>query len=97
MIENIIKAIFGDPDVKKIKKYKIIVAEINEKFKDFSDYSIEDIQNKTQEFKNKFIGLNFKVKEDSVKINEILEEIKIEAIANLKQACTLLNGQSFEV
>jgi len=97
MIENIIKAIFGDPDTKKIKKYSKIVEEINEKYKSFSDYTIEDVQNKTQEFRNKFQGLDFKVEEDSVKINEILEEIKIEAIANLKQTCTLLNWKSFEV
>ena len=97
MIESIIKAIFGDPDIKKIKKYSIIVEEINKKYESFSNYSIEDVQNKTQEFRNKFQGLNFKNKEDSIKINEILEEIKIEAIANLKQACTLLNWQSFEV
>ena len=94
MIESIIKTIFGDPNV---KKYKIIIAKINENFKDFSDYSIEDVQNKTQKFRNKFIGLDFKMKEDSIKINEILKEIKIEAIANLKQACTLLNEKSFEI
>jgi preprotein translocase subunit SecA len=97
MLEEIIKKIFGDPDDKKIKKYSIIVEEINKKFGEFSDFSLDDVVSKTKEFQSKFEGLNFKVKEDSIKINEILEEIKVEAFANLKMACTLLNGKSFKI
>ncbi len=97
MIESIIKAIFGDPDTKKIKKYSEIVTQINKKYREFSAFSLEDIKNKTQELRNKFEGLDFKNPEDSEKINTLLEESKIEALANVKQACTLLNGKSFEV
>jgi len=91
MIEDIIKKIFGDPDTKKVKKYSIIVDDINKKYEEFSNFTLEDVKTKTDEFRVKFEGLNFKIEEDSVKINKILDEIKIEAIANLKQACTLLN------
>jgi preprotein translocase subunit SecA len=35
MIENIIKKIFGDPDTKKVKKYSVIVEEINKKYEEF--------------------------------------------------------------
>jgi len=97
MIEKIIMAIFGDPDKKKIEKYSKIVTEINKKYREFSAYSLDDVKNKTQELKNRFEGLDFQNENDSKKINEILEEIKIEALANVKQTCTLLNGQTFEV
>ncbi|MDQ7009917.1 MAG: preprotein translocase subunit SecA [Candidatus Gracilibacteria bacterium] len=97
MLEDIIKKIFGDPDTKKVKKYSIIVEEINKKYEEFSEFSLDDVKSKTNEFRSKFEGLNFQKEEDSVKIKEILESIKIEAVANFKQACTLLNGNSFEV
>ena len=97
MIESIIKKIFGDPDEKKVKKYSIIVDKINKKYEEFSSFSLEDIVNKTREFQNKFEGFDFRKEEDSKKIKEIIEEIKIEAIANLKQACRLLNWKKFEV
>jgi preprotein translocase subunit SecA len=97
MLEDIIKKIFGDPDTKKIKNYSVIVEEINKKYEEFSEYTLDDVKLKTNEFRAKFEGLDFKVEEDSVKINEILEEIKIEAFANIKKACFLLNGKSFQV
>ena len=97
MIEKIIKSIFGDPDAKKIEHYTKIVNAINKKYSEFSAYTLDDVVNKTQELKNKFEDLNFKNENDSIKINAILEEVKVEAIANLKQACSLLNGQTFEV
>jgi len=97
MLEDIIKKIFGDPDTKKIKKYSAVVEEINKKYEEFGDFTLEDVVNKTNEFRAKFEGLDFKVEEDSAKINEIFEEIKVEAFANLKRACTLLNGKSFEI
>ena len=97
MLEEIVKKIFGDPDVKIIKKYSTIVEQINKKCEDFKDFSLDDVKLKTNEFRAKFEGLNFKIEEDSIKINKILEEIKIEAFANLKIACTLLNWNTFEV
>ncbi len=97
MLESIIKKIFGDPDVKKIKEYSAIVEEINKKYEEFSDFNLDDVKLKTNEFRAKFEGLDFKVEEDSIKIKEILDEIKVEAFANLKRACTLLNWNTFEV
>ena len=91
MLESIIKKIFGDPDVKKIKKYSAIVEEINKKYEEFSDFNLDDVKLKTNEFRAKFDGLDFKKEEDSIKIKEILDEIKVEAFANLKRACALLN------
>jgi len=97
MIENIIKKIFGDPDAKKVKKYSIIVEEINKKYEEFEWKDLDFVKEKTATFRNKFEGLDFKKEEDSIKIKEILEEIKVEAVANLKHACRLLNGKSFEI
>jgi len=97
MIEKIIMSIFGDPDKKKIAKYSKIVTDINQKYREYSAYSLDDVKNKTQELKNKFEWLDFQNEDDSKKINNILEEIKIEALANVKQACSLLNGQTFGV
>jgi preprotein translocase subunit SecA len=91
MLEEIIKKIFGDPDEKKVKKYSSIVEEINKKYEEFSNFTLEDVVSKTKEFQNKFENLDFKKEEDSIKINKILEEIKVEAFANLKIACFLLN------
>ena len=97
MIEGIIKKIFGDPDAKKVKKYSDIVEQINKKYEESSEFTLDDVKLKTNEFRAKFEGLNFKIEEDSIKIKEILEEIKIEAFANLKRACTLLYWKTFEV
>ena len=97
MIEKIITSIFGDQDTKKIAKYSAIVDNINKKYREYSAFTLDDVKDKTQELKNKFEGLDFKNEQDSIKINALLEEIKIEALANVKQACSLLNGQSFTV
>jgi len=97
MIESIIKKIFGDPDVKKVKNYSVIVEEINKKYEEFEWKDLDFVKGKTIEFRAKFENLDFKKEEDSIKIKEILEEIKIEAVANLKLACFLLNWNTFEI
>lgn len=91
MLESLIKAIFGDPDWKKIKKYKKIVEQIHSIEEEIWDYSFDDIQNKTREFQERFEWLNFEDPNDSVKIAEILDEILPYAFANVKQATKLLN------
>ncbi len=95
MLEKIIHSIFGDPDTKKIKNYQKTVERINAQYRDFSQFNSDDVKKKTWELKARFEGLDFQNTQDSEKINHILSEITVEAIANLKQACTLLNGQSF--
>lgn len=97
MLEEIIKKIFGDPDKKKIKYYTKIVQEIHQKEQEFANFTLDDVKNKTNELKNLFSGLNFENKEDSKKIKDLLDQIKTEAFANLKQACKLINGQTFEL
>lgn len=42
-----------------------------------------------------FQGLDFKNPDDSEKIRTILNDIKEEAFALVKQACKLLNGKTF--
>ncbi len=90
MIEKIIKSIFGDPDKKKIKKYEIILEEIRKSEEQFKDYGEEEIKQKTEEFKSKFKDLNFKNPEDSKKINQILDEIKVEALALMRHTCEFI-------
>jgi len=97
MIDTIIKAIFWDPDKKKIKYYSSIVEMIHTKEGEFANFTLEDVKNKTQEFKKMFEGLDFRNAEDSVKIKALLKDLIIPAFANLKQACKLINGQEFDL
>lgn len=97
MIDNIIKAIFGDPDKKKLKYYQTLVEQIIEKEKEFENFSLEDVKNKTLEFKQMFNWLDFRNPEDSIKIKETLKELLVPAFANLKTACKLINWQEFEL
>lgn len=96
-IEAIIKLIFGDPNEKKIKSYKKVLEDVKSFEEKFKDLNLEDIKKKTKEFKNLFKNLDFKKEEDSIKIREILEEIKPEAFAIVKTACKLLNWKEFEL
>ena len=95
MIETIIKALIGDPDVKKVKSYQAIVEKIHLKEQEFAGFTQEWVQQKTQEFMALFQGLDFKNPADSEKIWTILNDIKEEAFALVKQACKLLNGKTF--
>lgn len=97
MINSIITSIFGDPDVKKIKQYKKIVEAIKQEEQKFEKFSLEDIKKKTAEFKNLFSELDFKKPEDSEKIRELLEEIKVPAFALVKTATKKIFGQEFEL
>jgi len=96
MLDQIIKSIFGDPDKKKIAKYQKIVENVRQKEQEFSHFSLEDVQAKTQELKANFAGLDFQNEEDSKKIKSLLNEILVEALANHVTACKLLNGKTFE-
>ncbi len=97
MIESIIKSIFWDPSEKKVKEITKLVSKIKEIEENQKNYSIEDIKAKTNEFKQKFEGLDFKNPEDSKKIKNILEEIKLEAFALVKTACKIINWKEFEL
>jgi len=95
MIEKIIKSIFGDPSEKKVKEISKLVEKIKEFEKTQENYSLEDVQNKTSEFKVMFEWLDFKNEVDSEKIKEILNNIKLEAFALVKTACKLINNKEF--
>jgi preprotein translocase subunit SecA len=94
MIENIIKTIFGDPSDKQVNKYSKMLPQVHIFEEQFKDFSPEDVRAKTAQYQALFQGLDFHKPEDSVKISEILEDIKLEAFALVKQACKLLNGTS---
>lgn len=94
-IESIIKAIFGDPSEKKVKQITKLVEKIKEFEKNQENYSLDDIKNKTEEFKAMFEWLDFQTEEDSKKIQTILDEIKLEAFALVKTACKLINNKKF--
>ena len=95
MIERIITSIFGDPDVKKIKQYRTVVELIKKEESQFENFTLEDIQEKTKAFQALFEGLDFLKPEDSIKIKQILSEIKAPAFALVKQTCKLLFGKTF--
>ncbi len=97
MLENIYKAIFGDLDDKKIKRYQKIIEAIRIREKDFEDLTPEQIKEKTAEFKTKFEWLHFKNPEDSKKIKEILDDIKVDAFALVKTAAKRLEGNTYEL
>ncbi|MDP2396304.1 MAG: hypothetical protein Q8S84_04780 [bacterium] len=54
MIEKIINNIFGDPSEKKVKELTKMVDKIKEIEKTQENFTLEDIQNKTAEFKKLF-------------------------------------------
>ncbi|MBW7954711.1 preprotein translocase subunit SecA [Candidatus Gracilibacteria bacterium] len=95
MLEDIIKAIFGDPDTKKINNYLKIVEEIKLKEKEFENFTLDDVKAKTLELKANFKDLNFQNKENFEEINQKLKEVLVPAFANLKTATKLINGLAF--
>ncbi len=97
MLENLIKSIFWDPDVKKIQQLTKILTQVKAKEEEFDKLNEDDLKTKTLEFKKFFEWLDFKKEEDSKKIRQILEDIKVDAIALHKQATKLLNWKIFEL
>ncbi len=97
MINEILTKIFGDPSEKRVKFYTKQIEKINEKQQEFKNFSLDDIKNKTQEFKTKFEWLDFENKTDKEKVKKILEEIKYEAFAIVRVACSLINGKTFKL
>ena len=97
MIEQLIRKIFGDPSEKRVQEISKIISKIHEAEAQFSDFNLDDVKNKTAEFKAKFKGLDFQDENDSKKISALLEEIKVDAFALHKTACKLMNGNSYEL
>ena len=97
MIDNFLAKLFPDPTEKKVKQYAKRIEVIHAFEKDFSSFSLDDVKQKTVEYKERFKWLDFKVEEDSIKVRNILDEISLEAFALVKHTCSLLNGQDFEL
>ncbi len=95
MLEDIIKAIFGDPDKKKINNYLKVVEEIKLKEKEFEGFTLDQVKAKTLELKENFKDLDFQNPKDFEEINSKLKEVLVEAFTNLKTATKLINWQKF--
>ena len=97
MIDNILRKIFGDPSEKQLAQYSNMLVEIHNQENKFANFNADDIKSKTKEFQALFKGFDFQKWEDAKKIESILEDIKLEAFALVKQACKLLNGNTFNL
>lgn len=97
MLNKIITKIFWDPSEKKIEKYKKELLEIKKFEEKIKNFTLNDIKNRTKEFKSMFEWLDFEKEEDSKKIKQILSEIKFEAFAMVKKACMLIQWKEFEL
>ncbi len=97
MIEKIIKSIFWDPSEKKVKEITQLVEKINKIEKEYEHFTLENVKAKTKEFQTMFEWLDFQKEEDSIKIIEELNKIKLHAFALVKTACKLINGETFEL
>ena len=92
-------AIFGDPNEKKIKKYKKEIEQIKCIEADFATKitTLDQVKAKTSEFQARFSGLDYRNESDMKRIREILEEIKLEALALHRTACRIINGKTFDI
>ena len=82
---NVFTKIFGSKYDRDRKKLEPIVTEINKYFDSYQELSDEQIQAKTEEFKERIAA------------GETTDDLLPEAFAVVKQACKRLNGQTFKV
>jgi preprotein translocase subunit SecA len=54
MIEQLIRKIFGDPSEKRVREIAKIIFQIHEAEKQFSEFNLDQIKEKTSEFKSLF-------------------------------------------
>ncbi|MBD2620781.1 preprotein translocase subunit SecA [Microcystis flos-aquae FACHB-1344] len=88
-----LKALLGDPNARKIKKFQPLVTEINLLEEDIKNLSDEELRGKTSEFKERLDkARNYEQRE------EILEEILPEAFAIVREAgIRVLGMRHFDV
>ncbi len=88
-----LKALLGDPNARKIKKFQPLVTEINLLEEDIKNLSDEELRGKTGEFKERLDkARNYDERE------EILEEILPEAFAIVREAgIRVLGMRHFDV
>ncbi|MEG3439208.1 preprotein translocase subunit SecA [Pannus brasiliensis CCIBt3594] len=88
-----LKALLGDPNARKIKKFQPIVTEINLLEEDIKKLSDEDLKRKTQEFREKLDKARSYDERE-----EILDEILPEAFAIVREAgVRVLGMRHFDV
>jgi len=78
---SILTKILGDPNKKVIDKIMPLVGQINDKEKDFTDLTDDQLKAKTQEFK------------DRLAKGETLDDILVEAFATVREAAKRVLGQ----
>ena len=95
MIQNILKTLAGDTDARKIKRFWKEVENIKAKESQFENFTLDDVKKQTETYRALFDGLDFQDADDSKKIKNILEDIKYEAFALVKQTTKLISGKEF--
>lgn len=95
MLEQIIKSIFWDPDVKKIRKYRKELQHIRDFEKKLQNVTLDDIKKRTHEIQASFAHLDFEDSKDLKALKEGIESVKHEAIALWLQACRCLYKKGF--
>ena len=97
MIELLIKKIFGDPSEKRLKQYQkeLILIRAMEEDISLKYPTLESVQSRISEFRERFAGFDYKKPEDYAQIRKNLEEIKHEVFALHRRASTLIFGQTF--
>jgi len=97
MLNKLIIRLFWDESEEQVRKYQTQITEIYSFEEKFNNFKLEDVKNKTKEFKKLFENFDFEIEEDSKKIRQILEDIKFEAFALVKQTCKLISWEEFEL
>lgn len=82
-----LKALLGDPNARKLKKFQPLIAEINLLEEDFKKLSDEELRGKTKEFRAKLAQA-----ETYEETQEILDEILPEAFAVVREAAIRVLG-----
>ena len=85
MLGYILKLIFGSKSDRDLKKMKPFIAKINKQEEEYQSISTEELQNKTQEFK------------DRLEKGESLDDLMVEAFAVVKNAARRLCGTTVQV
>ncbi|WP_413167647.1 preprotein translocase subunit SecA [Capilliphycus salinus ALCB114379] len=82
-----LKALLGDPNARKLKKYQPIVTDINVLEEDIHALSDEELRGKTGEFRNRLEKANSREERE-----QILDEILPEAFAVVREAALRVLG-----
>ena len=95
MIKKLFNSILGDANAKAIKRYEIVVREINALESSIKSLSDDELKNKTTEFKQKIqsvINSNKPEEENSKVVSKKLDEILPEAFAVVREAARRVLG-----